>query len=50
MTTTEIKEKIEQVQRHIFYEQMADFMDWDAYYKLKDELYRLKEELKKRGE
>lgn len=50
MTTTEIKEKIELIQRDIFYEQMADFMNWDAYYKLNDELYRLKEELKKRGE
>lgn len=50
MTTTEIKEKIEEVNRHIFYEQMADFMDWDAYYKLKDELYQLKLKLKEMGE
>lgn len=45
MTIEEIKARIYQVERAIFYEQMADFMDWGAYYQLKAELDGLKKKL-----
>lgn len=47
MTIEEIKARIHQVEGAIFYEQMADFMDWRAYYELKAELNKLQAELKK---
>lgn len=50
MTIEEIKGKLEIVRNAIFMEQMADFMDWDSYYKLKDEERELKLKLKEMGE
>lgn len=45
MTADEIRSEIEKVERAIFYEQMADFMDWQAYYRLKARLEDLKRQL-----
>ena len=43
------KEKIEQriadIKYRIFIEEMADFMDWGAYYRLRGELKKAEEEL-----
>jgi hypothetical protein len=50
MTIEEIKDRLEKVENAIFYETMADFMDWDKYYKLKREERELKEKIKKMGE
>ena len=50
MTTNELKERLEKVERLRFYEEMADFMDWKLYYKYTDEINKIKDELKKRGE
>ena len=47
MTADEIREEIKRVERAIFYEQMADFMDWDAYYSLTHKLENLRLELEK---
>lgn len=48
MTTKEIKAEIAKLDKAIFIEQMADFMDWSNYYRLtaqKEELEKiLKEE------
>lgn len=44
-TVEEIREDIERVRDSIFMEQMADFMDKDAYRKLNYQLCKLKEEL-----
>ena len=46
MNANEIKERIEKIERAIFYEEMADFMDWGAYYRLKDEKAELLRKLK----
>ena len=46
MNTNEIKKELERVERALFYEQMADFMNWDAYYKLKAEKAELERQLK----
>lgn len=46
-TEAEIKADIEDVKKKIFYEEMADFMDWNAYHILKGSLKILEEELKK---
>ena len=45
MSAEEIRAEIDRVERAIFYEQMADFMDWWKYYKLKAELDDLKRKL-----
>lgn len=50
MTVKEIKDRLEKVEKAIFYETMADFMDWDKYYKLRDEERELKLKLKEMGE
>ena len=47
MTTNEIKERIEKLENQIFYEQMADFMNWNLYYKLIAEKRELENQLKK---
>ena len=47
-TIEELKNEIERVEHYIFLETMADFMNWDYYYKLKRELNDLKKELKER--
>ena len=47
MTANEIKKEIERVKKAIFFEEMADFMNWRAYYQLNNELTKLKAELKK---
>ena len=46
MNANEIRAKIEKVEKAIFYEQMADFMDWGAYYRLKDRKAELERQLK----
>lgn len=50
MTIEEIKDRLEKVENAIFYESMADFMDWNKYYKLKNEESELREMIKKMGE
>lgn len=47
MNANEIKKEIERVEKAIFFEEMADFMNWTAYYHLRNELASLKAELKK---
>ena len=46
MNANEIKKELERVEKALFYEQMADFMDWGAYYKLKAEKAELERQLK----
>ena len=46
MNANEIKAEIEKVERAIFYEQMADFMNWSAYYRLRDRKAELERQLK----
>ena len=46
MNANEIRAEIEKVEKAIFYEQMADFMDWGAYYELKDKKAKLERQLK----
>lgn len=46
MTINEIKAEIEKVERSIFCEQMADFMNWNLYYKLTAKRDELKKQLK----
>lgn len=48
MTVAEIKEEIERLENWIFEEEMADFLNWNLYYRLKDQLKEAKEELKNR--
>ena len=50
MNANEIKKELERVEEALFYEQMADFMDWGAYYKLKAEKAKLEKMLKEIGE
>lgn len=45
MTPDEIRAEIRKVEEAIFYEQMADFMDWQVYYRLKNKLDNLKRQL-----
>ena len=45
MTTEEIKVRIEKLENAIFMEQMADFMNWNNYYKMRKELAELKAQL-----
>ena len=45
MKKNELLKEIERVERAIWYEQMADFMDWNAYYSLKRELSDLRKQL-----
>jgi hypothetical protein len=47
MTREQIEQQIEEVEKAIFFEQMADFMDWTAYNSLKNKLASLKEQLAK---
>ncbi len=42
----ELKNEIERIERAIFIEEMADFMDWGAYHDLKNRLNKAKAELK----
>ena len=46
MTIEEIKARIEQLEKAIFMEQMADFMNWNNYHKWTVELNQLKRQLK----
>lgn len=46
MTVEELESKIEKIHTDIFYEEMADFMNWDAYYRLTAELRYLEGKLK----
>lgn len=46
MTINEIKERIEKLDKQIFLEQMADFMNWNLYYELRDEKWKLENQLK----
>lgn len=41
----EIRQDIERVEKAIFIESMADFMNWNKYHELKAELRKLKKEL-----
>ena len=47
MTTTEIKEKIERLERWMYWEEYADFINWTAYHQAEAEINQLKAELKK---
>ena len=47
MTKEEIKKEIEKKERALFYEEMADFMDWNAYHRLKREIRALYDQLDK---
>ena len=49
-TTTELKERLAEVEKARFYEEMADFMNWGLYHKYTDEIHKIQDELKKRGE
>ena len=40
MTREELEKEIERVENAIFMEQMADFMNWGNYYRLKNEYAR----------
>jgi hypothetical protein len=46
MSINEIKARLEKIEKALFYEQMADFMNWDAYYALKAEKANLLKQLK----
>ena len=46
MTINEIRAEIEKVERSIFYEEMADFMNWTKYYELTAKRDELKKQLK----
>ncbi len=48
MTTEEIKAKIEKLKKALFYEEMADFMNWKNYYNLKAKIEALEKELAER--
>ena len=43
----ELKAEIEKIEYAMFIEQMADFMDWGAYYKLKAKKAECEKELAK---
>lgn len=45
MTREELEKEIERVEDAIFMEQMADFMNWENYYRLKKKLTALKAQL-----
>ena len=47
MTKKEIMEQIERLERAIWFEKMADFMNWTAYYDMKRELAELQRQLEK---
>lgn len=49
MTAEELKKEIDRIETDIFMEQMADFMNWDLYYRLTARLNEAKAELKARG-
>lgn len=46
MELNELKKELERVESALFYEQMADFMNWDNYYRLRARERELKEKLK----
>ena len=46
MTNKEIEERISKIETALWYEEMADYMNWKRYYELKDELAKLKKMLK----
>ena len=48
MTTEEIKAEIKRLEYCLFIEEMADFMDWGAYYRIKDKIKALEKELKEK--
>ena len=45
MTREELEKEIDRVETAIFMATMADFMNWEAYYQLKNELAALKAQL-----
>lgn len=45
MTKEEIRNEIDRLERAIFYEEMADFLDWGKYYELKNKVAKLKAQL-----
>lgn len=48
MNREELKREIERLENWIFEEEMADFLNWNLYYRLKDQLKEVKEELENR--
>jgi len=42
LTGQEIAARIDELENSLFYLQMSDFMDWDAYYSIRNELDSLK--------
>ena len=44
-TAEEIKKEIDRVETALFMEEMADFMNWSNYYKLKNRLRDLQAQL-----
>ena len=45
MTKEALEKRISEIKYRIFIEEMADFMDWGAYYRLRGELKKAEEEL-----
>lgn len=50
MNANEIKEKIERLEKWLYWEEYADFINWPKYYEVKHEIAELKRELEKLGE
>ncbi len=46
MTINELKAQLEKVQNRLFMEQMADFMNWTLYHKLRREERELLDQIK----
>ena len=49
MNREQLEIELEKVQKAIFFEQMADFMNWDSYYKLRAQERELLKRLKDLG-
>lgn len=48
MTKEELRKEIEKIENWIWEEEMADFMNWNLYYKLRNQLREAKAELNNR--
>lgn len=46
MTKQEMIERLEEVKKLRFYEEMADFMNWSLYYKYTAEIKELEKQIK----
>ena len=50
MEIARVKEELEKVKRAIFFEEMADFMDWDAHFRLNRKRVELERKLRELAE